>query len=107
MARASAGLPAVSRFMAHSVPGIARRAVAGIMATTDNPFENEVTRVEIGFCGPGLMGAPMIRQLLRAGHSVHVWNRTRAKAEALQGDGAHVVDTPRELAPRAEAVLLC
>jgi 2-hydroxy-3-oxopropionate reductase len=93
--------------MAHSVPGIARRAVAGIMATTANPFENEVTRVEIGFCGPGLMGAPMIRHLLRAGHAVHVWNRTRAKAEALQGDGAHVVDTPRELAPRAEAVLLC
>jgi 2-hydroxy-3-oxopropionate reductase len=63
--------------------------------------------VEIGFCGPGLMGAPMIRHLLRAGHTVHVWNRTRAKAEALVADGAKVVDTPRELAARCEAVLLC
>jgi len=63
--------------------------------------------VEIGFCGPGLMGAPMIRHLLRAGHTVHVWNRTRAKAEALVADGARVVDTPRELAARCEAVLLC
>jgi 2-hydroxy-3-oxopropionate reductase len=63
--------------------------------------------VEIGFCGPGLMGAPMIRHLLRAGHTVHVWNRTRAKAEALLADGAQVVDTPRELASRCEAVLLC
>ncbi|MFT4066244.1 NAD(P)-dependent oxidoreductase [Paraburkholderia sp.] len=63
--------------------------------------------MEIGFCGPGLMGAPMIRHLLRAGHTVHVWNRTRAKAEALQVDGAHIVDTPRELAARCEAVLLC
>lgn len=63
--------------------------------------------MEIGFCGPGLMGAPMIRHLLRAGHLVHVWNRTRAKAEALQADGAQVVDTPRELAARCEAVLLC
>jgi 2-hydroxy-3-oxopropionate reductase len=63
--------------------------------------------VEIGFCGPGLMGAPMIRHLLRAGHPVYVWNRTRAKAEALQTDGAKVVDTPHELADRAEAVLLC
>jgi 2-hydroxy-3-oxopropionate reductase len=63
--------------------------------------------VEIGFCGPGLMGAPMIRHLLRAGHTVHVWNRTRAKAEALVADGASVVDTPRELAGRCDAVLLC
>lgn len=53
------------------------------------------------------MGAPMIRHLLRAGHTVHVWNRTRAKAEALLADGAQVVDTPRELAARCEAVLLC
>lgn len=63
--------------------------------------------MEIGFCGPGLMGAPMIRHLLRAGHTVHVWNRTRAKAERLVADGAQVVDTPRELAARCEAVLLC
>ncbi|HEX7932634.1 MAG TPA: NAD(P)-binding domain-containing protein, partial [Paraburkholderia sp.] len=63
--------------------------------------------MEIGFCGPGLMGAPMIRHLLRAGHAVHVWNRTRAKADALAAEGAHVVDAPRELAARCEAVLLC
>jgi 2-hydroxy-3-oxopropionate reductase len=63
--------------------------------------------VEIGFCGPGLMGAPMIRHLLRAGHTVHVWNRTRAKAEALVPEGARVADTPRVLALRCEAVLLC
>jgi 2-hydroxy-3-oxopropionate reductase len=63
--------------------------------------------VEIGFCGPGLMGAPMIRHLLHAGHAVHVWNRTRAKAEALVADGASVVDAPRELAGRCDAVLLC
>jgi len=63
--------------------------------------------VEIGFCGPGLMGAPMIRHLLRAGHTVYVWNRTRAKADALRADGAQVVDTPRELVAQCEVVLLC
>ncbi|WP_017775969.1 NAD(P)-dependent oxidoreductase [Paraburkholderia kururiensis] len=63
--------------------------------------------MDIGFCGPGLMGAPMIRHLLRAGHAVHVWNRTREKAEALAPDGAQVVATPRELASCAEVVLLC
>jgi 2-hydroxy-3-oxopropionate reductase len=63
--------------------------------------------MEIGFCGPGLMGAPMIRHLLRAGHAVRVWNRTRAKAELLVAHGARVVDLPRELVTHSEAVFLC
>lgn len=53
------------------------------------------------------MGAPMIRHLLAAGHRVGVWNRTRAKSEALAADGAQVVDTPRALAEQVETVLLC
>ncbi|MFP6559150.1 NAD(P)-dependent oxidoreductase [Paraburkholderia sp. B3] len=64
-------------------------------------------RQELGFCGPGLMGAPMIRHLLRAGHAVRVWNRTPAKAEALAADGARVAATPREMAQVADVVLLC
>lgn len=63
--------------------------------------------MELGFCGPGLMGAPMIRHLLHAGHGVWVWNRTRAKAEALLPDGARVVDVPRDLVPHVQAVFLC
>jgi 2-hydroxy-3-oxopropionate reductase len=62
---------------------------------------------ELGFCGPGLMGAPMIRHLLGAGHAVHVWNRSRAKAEALASDGAQIADTPLALAQCADVVLLC
>lgn len=53
------------------------------------------------------MGGPMIRHLLRAGHAVRVWNRTREKAEALVADGAQVAATPRELAQSADIVLLC
>ncbi|MDW9239846.1 NAD(P)-dependent oxidoreductase [Burkholderia thailandensis] len=63
--------------------------------------------MDVGFCGPGLMGAPMIRHLLSAGHRVHVWNRTRAKADALAAHGAQVVDTPAELAARVQTVMLC
>ncbi|WP_233863236.1 NAD(P)-dependent oxidoreductase [Paraburkholderia adhaesiva] len=62
---------------------------------------------ELGFCGPGLMGGPMIRHLLRVGHAVRVWNRTPEKAEALVADGARVAATPRELALNADVVLLC
>jgi 2-hydroxy-3-oxopropionate reductase len=63
--------------------------------------------VELGFCGPGLMGAPMIRHLLKAGHRVHVWNRSRDKAEALAGDGARIAETPGALAACADTVFLC
>ena len=64
-------------------------------------------KLQLGFCGPGLMGAPMIRHLLRAGHPVQVWNRTAAKAEALVADGARVAATPRELGREADVVMIC
>ena len=46
----------------------------------------------LAFLGMGMMGAPMARNLLRAGYPVTVWNRTAAKAEALVSGGA--TDTP-------------
>jgi 3-hydroxyisobutyrate dehydrogenase-like beta-hydroxyacid dehydrogenase len=59
----------------------------------------------IGFLGTGLMGAPMARRLLGAGHDVAVWNRTRDKAEALAADGAVVASTPAEAARGREVVI--
>jgi 2-hydroxy-3-oxopropionate reductase len=47
--------------------------------------------MQIAFLGTGLMGDPMVRRLLAAGHSVTVWNRTFAKAEALADAGARPV----------------
>jgi 3-hydroxyisobutyrate dehydrogenase len=55
--------------------------------------------------GTGIMGAAMARNLLGAGHPVRVWNRTRARAEPLAGDGAIVCDTPREAAAGADAAI--
>jgi 3-hydroxyisobutyrate dehydrogenase len=40
----------------------------------------------VAVLGTGHMGAPMARNLARAGHEVRVWNRTRAKAEPLADD---------------------
>ena len=48
-----------------------------------------MTAARIAFLGIGLMGAPMSLRLSRAGHSVHAWNRTAGKAEALRGHGVH------------------
>lgn len=56
----------------------------------------------IGFAGIGLMGAPIVGRLLRAGLDVTVWNRTRAKAEALRAGGARVADSAAECARGAE-----
>lgn len=60
----------------------------------------EPPRASIGWIGTGRMGAAMARRLLRAGCDVAVYNRTRAKAEQLIGDGAKLADCPGDLAER-------
>lgn len=53
----------------------------------------DTTKPTIAFLGTGLMGAPMVRNLLKAGFQVCAWNRTREKADALVADGATVSET--------------
>jgi len=60
--------------------------------------------MDVGFIGIGRMGAGMVRSLLRAGHRVTVYNRTRDKADALRRDGAAVAASVAE-ACRADAVV--
>lgn len=55
--------------------------------------------------GTGIMGAPMARNLLRAGFDVRVWNRSLDKADPLADDGATVCSSPRDAARRAEFVI--
>ncbi len=51
------------------------------------------------------MGAGIARNLLRAGHDVAVYNRTREKAQALAGEGARVATSPADACREAEAVM--
>jgi 3-hydroxyisobutyrate dehydrogenase-like beta-hydroxyacid dehydrogenase len=62
--------------------------------------------MNIGFIGLGKMGRAMARNLIRAGHGVTAWNRTRSRAEELRSEGALVADTPAD-ACRGEAVITC
>lgn len=62
-------------------------------------------RPVVGLIGLGIMGAPMARNLLRAGFPLVVWNRTPARADALVADGAQRAGSPRELAERAAIVI--
>ena len=59
----------------------------------------------VGFIGLGLMGGPMARNLLKAGFQLTVWNRSRAKADALASAGAKVAASPREVAENSDVVI--
>jgi 3-hydroxyisobutyrate dehydrogenase-like beta-hydroxyacid dehydrogenase len=61
--------------------------------------------MKLGFVGLGVMGRAMARNLVRAGHTVAVWDRTHARAEELARDGAFVAASPADAARGAEAVL--
>ena len=59
----------------------------------------------IAFLGTGLMGAPMAANLLNAGYTVTVWNRTPVKAQPLVDQGASYAETPAAAVANADAVI--
>lgn len=61
--------------------------------------------MKIAFIGLGRMGVGMARNLLRAGHSVTVFNRTREKAEAFASSGARVASSPADACRDTEIVM--
>jgi 3-hydroxyisobutyrate dehydrogenase-like beta-hydroxyacid dehydrogenase len=61
--------------------------------------------MNIAVLGIGAMGFPMARRLCDAGHTVDVWNRTRAKAQPLAASGAIVHDTPGSAVANAEVII--
>lgn len=61
--------------------------------------------MNIALLGIGRMGLPMGRRLCEAGHTVHIWNRTRSKAEALIAYGAVVHANPADAVAQAEIVI--
>jgi 3-hydroxyisobutyrate dehydrogenase-like beta-hydroxyacid dehydrogenase len=61
--------------------------------------------VQVAFIGLGNMGSGMAARLLQAGYRLTVYNRTRAKADALVAAGAAAVDQPREAVKDADVVV--
>ena len=59
----------------------------------------------VAVLGTGIMGAPMARNLLKAGFQVRVWNRTRDKARVLAAEGADLAETPAEAVREAAFVI--
>jgi 3-hydroxyisobutyrate dehydrogenase/2-hydroxy-3-oxopropionate reductase len=63
---------------------------------------------KLGFLGLGIMGYPMARNLLRAGHEVALWSNTASKAKELAAaEKGKFCDTPKQVAEFAECMFLC
>src|SRR4051812_7702608 len=76
----------ISRPKRRSLPQACRAPKATIAVRAAARSRN----MDIGFIGIGRMGAGIAANLLKAGHQVTVYNRTRTKAEALAAKGAKV-----------------
>jgi len=61
-----------------------------------------------GFLGLGIMGYPMARNLLRAGHEVALWSNRADKARELAAaENGHFCETPRAVGEFADCIFLC
>ena len=61
--------------------------------------------MKVGFIGLGNMGSAIARNLIKAGHTLSVYNRTRSRAEAFASLGARIDETPAEAAADVEALI--
>lgn len=61
--------------------------------------------MQIAVLGTGAMGFPMARRLCEAGHAVHAWNRSGAKARPLAAHGAQVHASAADAARQADFVV--
>lgn len=59
----------------------------------------------IAFLGTGIMGAPMAANLIEAGFTAAVWNRTRSKTDPLKDKGARVAEGPPDCVEGADYIL--
>jgi 3-hydroxyisobutyrate dehydrogenase len=62
---------------------------------------------KLGYLGLGMMGLPMSRRLVNAGHDVTVWNRSAGKSAALVEAGAKAASQPRNVADAASIIFMC
>lgn len=60
--------------------------------------------IRVGWIGTGVMGRSMCGHLLKAGYPARVYNRSRAKAEALAAQGAVICSSPAEVARESDVI---
>jgi len=65
------------------------------------------TTQRLGFIGLGIMGKPMAYNLLQAGYSLTVYNRSRSPMDELAAAGAALAESPQQVAENSDVVLSC
>jgi 3-hydroxyisobutyrate dehydrogenase len=80
------------------------------MSATNTTSQSEQERKpRVGFIGLGHMGSAMVRRLIDAGYSLTVYDRTAARAEEVEQQGAavSVAQTPKDLVAQSDVVMVC
>ena len=72
-------------------------------SATDIPLVSPSTH-RLGWIGTGVMGSSMCENLMRAGFSATVYNRTKSKAEKLLAQGARWAASPRAVAEQSDVI---
>ncbi len=65
-----------------------------------------MTKMRLGYIGLGTMGGAMAENLIKAGYSLTVYNRTASKAERFIALGAQLAESPAEVARKSEVVFV-
>lgn len=61
--------------------------------------------MKIAWIGTGVMGRPMALNLAKAGHEVHVYNRTSSKAFAMEKEGVKAQETIKDVVKNADVII--
>lgn len=61
--------------------------------------------MKVGFIGLGIMGKPMSRNVMRGGHELVVYNRSRASVDELTAEGAKPASSPAEVARECSVII--
>src|SRR5690606_34458626 len=89
----------------HGTPTSDSRRPALTKSTTHTAIESPAPIKTVGYIGLGIMGAPMAANLIQAGFTLTVWNRTASKCSPLVEQGAQAVDSPAAMAEAGPDVI--
>ncbi|XP_058058014.1 cytokine-like nuclear factor N-PAC isoform X1 [Anopheles bellator] len=92
-------------------PTVARPATPEIdMSSVSDAVQSrniKASDLKFGFLGLGIMGCGIVKNLIKSGHSVVVWNRTASKCRKFADVGAVIADTPSDVVEMTDVTYSC
>jgi 3-hydroxyisobutyrate dehydrogenase len=84
---------------------LASFAVTTVLNNAPHNWRGDQILVKVGFIGLGVMGKHMAVNLVRAGFSITVWNRTKSKINELIKMGAVAAESPKNVAEKSDIII--